>query len=757
MAVYSRRVSSPIVRHLFRSRQRPRMYTLTWDEERGCTDHRHDVCECGFTLEWSRYPDLGKLRVDRFVDGRRRTYDQMYFDSLKQAMSLFYFEGGKPVRREVALYDDELILKTGFEFYSTSCNIRVAPPFDKPNMPGPAQVRENSRLREIVRLLDWRYLQTFGLMKEPQPAVSGPHSLTYLAYRRVSLYQTMFTEYAGCRAVVNTSSIINYNKIIKLFSEYAIPATDRKHRDVLERFLGPAMKLVEEWLGANRHREIVPFRYGPDMLPMFVSHPLSASGIRAGKTTKSTIGGVELRETVVGKKLEQFSYYAPLFHECMQLLFKYGLDSVEFNAKFQVYCHIALKNEFKFVYPPVDEDCVKLADKCREFFIPNMMMQFLSKLLMTPRQKLERGDWIRIGQKWNHGGAEEFAKFLHANAKIPMVWFTGDFKKLDKTIKDFLLAYYVASGKGYFRVGKGGEAFFRDLFILLAERINVKLVNHVGGIWTLMLAMMYSGGFETSHGDSWCVLMVWVIYVLYTAEKNPKKKKKIMKHLGYLIRIAVYGDDHVWCVPWVLRKILNEAGFAEFVKEFFDMEIREPRMITEFFSRVLPNGELSYAGVVFLKRYFILDTSGGPGFPVVYPFKPTHESLIKLFCSRDGLDVTYVLQAIGQAYDTLGTNAFAYSMIKRFYKYYLGFCGSNVQQVVEEAMAKADMVQVNRLLRKANITADELKNGFPTLAKLRELHKVDASKNTNKIHFESHEQIYGLDFDRSEPDYDFFL
>lgn len=756
--MYSRRVSSPIVRHLLRSRERPRMYTLLWDELRGCTDHRPENCECGFSLEWNRYPELGQIRVERYQGTKRRMYDQMFFEAVKQVMSNFYFEGGKPVRREVPLYDDELILKSGFEFYSTDCNIRVAPPFEKMNMPGPAQVRENENLREIVRTLDAMFLETLGIMIRPREVPKGPQTLTYLAYRRVSLYETMFSKYNGYHAVLNTSSIINYNKIIKLFSEYAIPATDRKHRDVLNQFMGPAMKLIEKWLGVDRYRGAIPFKYSSDMLPNFVTHPLSASGIRAGKTRKTeTATGVELREAVVGKKLEQFSFYGPLFHECMQLLYTHGLYSVEFNAKFQVYCHIALKNEFKFVYPPVDADCERLADKCREFFIPNMLMQFLSKLLMTPRQKLERGDWIRIGQKWNHGGAEEFARFLHANAKIKMVWFTGDFKKLDKTIKDFLLAYYVASGKSYFRVGKGGEKFFKELFVLLAERINVKLVNHVGGIWTLMLAMMYSGGFETSHGDSWCVLMVWIIYILYTAEKNPKEKRRIMKFLGDFIRIAVYGDDHVWCVPWVLRKILNEEGFAEFVKEFFDMEIRDPRMIESFFSTVRPNGELLYAGVAFLKRYFILDTSGGEGYPVVYPFKSTHESLIKLFCSRDGLDVTYVLQSIGQAYDTLGTNAFAYRMIKTFYKYYLKLCGKSIQAVVDEALANADMVQVNRLMRKVNISVAELRNGFPKIEMLRSLHKVDPIKNSNKIKFDCHAQIYGLDIEEEELDFDFFL
>jgi len=140
--------------------------------------------------------------------------------------------------------------------------------------------------------------------------------------------------------------------------------------------------------------------------------------------------------SVNDKKIDQFVYYAKNFHEIVMLLYQMNDDNwAAVNERLAIFCHVSEKKEFKYMFPIDKASLHKLAVKCREFFIPNMYSQFLSRTVMTAPQVLQRGAWIKIGHNWNHRGAEEIAFWLHAQSK-DMEWHTGDFQKLDKSIRD---------------------------------------------------------------------------------------------------------------------------------------------------------------------------------------------------------------------------------------------------------------------------------------------------------------------------------
>ena len=227
-------------------------------------------------------------------------------------------------------------------------------------------------------------------------------------------------------------------------------------------------------------------------------------------------------------------------------------------------------------------------------------------------------------------------------------------RKLDKNIRDYLLSFYIVSGRKFFKSEDAKtEGFLDRLFTLLAERINVKLTCHILAIWTLMKGVMYSGGFETSHGDSWCLGLVFCMFFIKTVFDNPHLSEDIISSICMgLIVLAIYGDNHLMTVPRRLMAWLNETSFAAFAKKYFGMVIRDIEQIDNFYSEVDSAGELSRKGVVFLKRYFVL-MPARPGYPTVYPFKPTHETILKLVCNKENDPRVYPLQAIGQAYDTV--------------------------------------------------------------------------------------------------------
>jgi len=541
-------------------------------------------------------------------------------------------------------------------------------------------------------------------------------------------------------------------KLADLFAEFSQNETEsREHFDEIKKKLPQALALLEVMLKTRHHYGSIPFRYRPEMLKRFVTNMQSSAGIRPGKAYERVVEGARVKFTPTGKKFHQFPAYAAEFHKMLQDIWAAEDLYDKYKGDSDYYCIIRLKNEFKVKWLPeipddeVEETLKKMRNTCREFFIPNMMQQFLSKLIMTPKQLFERGEVIRIGQKWKYGEAEKFARRFHAFSKTHK-WFTGDVRKLDKNIRDWLLSLYVASGRSYFATtGEKSDAFLDRLFTLLAERINVKLTCHITGLWTLMKGVMYSGGFETSHGDSWILALVFCFYFVDVMQSHPGIAPEVVRCLRLCILvIALYGDDHLMAVPFHLVPFINERGFAAYALKYFGMVIREIEEMDHFFSEVDSAGELRVKGVVFLKRYFILAKPASRSFPVVYPFKPTHETILKLVCNKENDPRTYPLQAIGQAYDTLGTNPVAYAMVKSFYDYWMGELDFD-QEALTQYMDALDAQTRNRLWRKAGLNWKTSTFCFPTLAHLQELHRIDQAQGSNVIPRCVVESFYGVE------------
>jgi hypothetical protein len=339
----------------------------------------------------------------------------------------------------------------------------------------------------------------------------------------------------------------------------------------------------------------------------------------------------------------------------------------------------------------------------------------------------ERGNMIRIGMKFWHGGSWELAKYLNYD-NPGIFWCDGDIESLDKCVKDWQLYLYIAAGKRYFNwenMNRPQKKMLTRLIRLLMYHISNKVVLEIGTFWRFIRGVMYSGGKETSHGDSWIMALVFFLYINDVCSQYPNMAPVIMEQVNLLyIVIVVYGDDHIWSCPKFLRHIINVQSFARFLKEVCDMNLRDYKEYDEFLSIPDKYGDLIYKGPKFLKRYFI--ASNEFGLPPVLPYKPMNEAMLKMFFSESGVKEDYILKAIGAAYDSMGTNKVFYNMVREFYSTMIRGDPRTPAQMYADASSRRDLnLKINKWIYLHGMTPSQLFDHFPSMKELMRRHVYD--------------------------------
>jgi len=496
--------------------------------------------------------------------------------------------------------------------------------------------------------------------------------------------------------------------------------------------MAEALDMVIDRLETRKFFKTFKFQYHPRMAVAAATRLRSSAGIRPGPHFKFVESDCNISCGTGGKKLEQLETAVRGYHKWMMAVHQ-GERPVLEN-----YCIIKMKAEWRFAYMAREEELQGLPNKAREFFIPGMQHNIHSYIMMEKRMIIERGNAINIGRRWFYGGAYEMALYL--NYDLPrMNWNEGDFYKFDKHIVDWLLKIYIGTTTLYYdpaSMNKQERSMYTFMMETLMYNITVKTTCHLGDFWRVMRGVMYSGGKETSHGDSWIVLLVFCLYLVHTMTVYPTMRAAIMKAIERkLIAIVVYGDDHIWSSPQVLP-MLSEHTFADFVKDFVGMKIRDIIIHKRFLSEVdWDTGELRKIGPKFLKRYFI----AGDIVPVM-PFKPYNESLIRLLIANQ-TPQDFVLSAIGQAWDTMGTNRVAYDAIEYVFRYNLDRTHCTPAQILAERESTMEgQAEMEKLRRKIHAAGKKgLK--FPSYKKLRSLHKHDKEKVDHRKHPEEEVEL----------------
>jgi len=294
-----------------------------------------------------------------------------------------------------------------------------------------------------------------------------------------------------------------------------------------------------------------------------------------------------------------------------------------------------------------------------------------------------------------------------------------------------LLELYTYGASVYYDKKATDYDLFLKLMKLTCENLSVKMVHIFGSVWKIMVGMMPSGAFETSHGNSWIVQLLWWSYCEYVIYLHPEIGEAFEKaFLTHEIEAGVYGDDHNLALRDVLTEYINEVGYAAFVAEFWGMEITEPRECN-FISVPNDSGNLKYRGVAWLKKYFILRTDAYPNnLPDVLPYKRLDDALVKFAwgnSERYAL-IDQAIACIGLAYDNMGVNAVAHEMLTELFTFCIQKMEiTNMNDLRFEFFKfdRTDKKDITKIMGKTGIPVDTVFQGFPTREKLLQMHVYD--------------------------------
>jgi len=608
---------------------------------------------------------------------------------------------------------------------TNSSQLRIKPPFHYRNMPASVEPPEFEPLRKLTHRID---LALFGYMGCVEEYLMGP-TAEFPTLQRLCLDKLSYTNFLlgnnqGKRYWVDTSEKYEPSKIQKLYAEFCHDRIDRGPGYEEARLLAPeALNLLYDMLGTRKYFGTQKFTFNPYKIINSMSLD-SGSGIRPGPTSIEV--AEDVTASVIGKKTEQISL-------AMTQLETWYEQTFNFKRRIHIpnYNVMKIKSERRFSYGGSATACADLEDKAREFFINGLLQQLTSEFASGFRMKLERGNVINVGRRWWYGGAWEFARFLNFDM-LGMTWHEGDFKAYDKHVVDWLLMLYMANNRVYYDL-KNMTDQEKYVFLRLHEEIIFNMVCkvtcHITGAWRIINGIMWSGGKETSHGDSWITLFVFCLFLVYQIKKNPfyAKRIRMLIQMGF-IRLGTYGDDHLFCAPETVAHLICEKEFQRVAFLLVGMVIQEPMTHTNFITTFSPvSGELIQVGPKFLKRYFI--KSSDPELAPILPFKPTHQTVCRLLLAYKTHWFTLVLAAIGQVWDTMGTNPVAYKITKKIYNFARQKDVRTPIQIYDDLVQSGSNASYLRgLLKKSGMTAEEMFSHFPSRQQIMERHVYNEIK-----------------------------
>lgn len=552
---------------------------------------------------------------------------------------------------------------------------------------------------------------------------------------RQSWYNRCFTGDEGGRYV--SAALTNiYEKIPVQLEKNNQPTRDFSDRakELLNRCLPGALDMMYDYMGVNKYKNSIEWKWSERLVYQLAPCGLNASGYRScPRYVDKSVPGVTKVYSGIGKKVEQYPYACAEVYKLGQ---KAYMDPGVDLEHPDIHSYIVPKQEKQCVYTPwgkqkhIEQEDVN--NKVRFFYLLSYVVTIAAAVIGKIRHYIERGKAIKIGMTWWYGGANLIAEQLGIKFSKEMIWEDGDYSGQDRTINRGWLTLYMAGNSRYTKFPTPRDRAVHDaLTVLVAKRLSVKFTNVFGKIWRVVYGGMPSGATDTSHGDSWIVACLFFLYIEDVIQKNPKIRKAVLLalRLGQLV-IIIYGDDHVIGVLKSLHAYINERGFSFFVKYYFDMVIRNMRQSRSLLSIVRRDGTTCGSGIVFLQKYLIKNTID-PKLPDILPFRPIEKTVIKCAYGSKGdkwCVTDYAIAAIGMAYDSQGTNPVAYDFCREMFH----TCMENIEDKHAYTKYYADTVKdtsLTRIIRKAQIPVELIREGFPSLRTLYDMHINDESRN----------------------------
>jgi hypothetical protein len=405
-------------------------------------------------------------------------------------------------------------------------------------------------------------------------------TLTAKCCKQLSIFNRMYTGDKLGKYTMSSCENLYPTKVIRLMEKYNKPTIKLPNlTPMVSKSIFRGLNRMYDYMGVRKYFHKLIWTLTERDVVLLKVPEQSSSGIRSGFDRKFVDhDGIKHKVTPNGTKGDQIIATKKQFWNYVQEFKRTG------NIKFlEIACCICLKFEIFNCTDVKEEERTKMYEKCREFFIPNLMQYLFAYYTMKDCQMIERGKMIKIGMKYFYGGAQLFANQMRYNDPT-MVYGDGDFKSLDTSIHRVLLELYETHAAVYVDPKSPDYSLFLFMLQLATENLSVKLVHVFARVWKVMFGVMPSGAFETSHGNSWIVGLIWWTYVEWVMSKFPHRSAQIEAAFqAGRIQFPCYGDDHMPGVGREINDIVNETGFSKFVNDVFGMLIRNLRENIPFF------------------------------------------------------------------------------------------------------------------------------------------------------------------------------
>jgi hypothetical protein len=394
----------------------------------------------------------------------------------------------------------------------------------------------------------------------------------------------------------------------------------------------------------------------------------------------------------------------------------------------------------------------------------------------------------RIGQKWTQGGAHLLAKLLcvdhmdqYARVVLPnsdntvggdlpscewkkvldgdQLIADGDVSKLDMSIKALMLLCYMMMGSIW--VAKEETHMYRMYRYLLESAAEALAGKHCSWFtdFALIIGVMPSGSFETSHGNTWIMQVFFFLTFIFKtlSECTPEERAQFF-HYNSLRRIIIvlFGDDFLYSYPKCLRGKFGIYEFEKFLKEFFHTILKKCKEYGTLITYLpIQDGKVSgvkqiyghevncHMGPTFLKKYiipwnnFFLEQYAVPAAPrytVWRPFiqyvqkvaVPNGEKMDRSKCTP----VQNLARIVGLMYDNIGVDPLAHRFLSFQYEYSWNWFRVNyTDRTSRRAILKVLVDEVSKYCERMNITS-LFSVDRPDRMDLLKLHSVSIKEHT---------------------------
>jgi hypothetical protein len=416
---------------------------------------------------------------------------------------------------------------------------------------------------------------------------------------------------------------------------------------------------------------------------------------------------------------------------------------------------LPLKDENFFSWTKQLDDNAYAAwkQKARLYNVPDSVFMHAEKQATAITHYRERGKVIRIGSKWPRGGAWALAQCLGIGKDdgfVPCI-VESDGKHFDQSVRPFFINIYWSTRLLHYDPTDELYPVLVRLIKYLCKNYVHRYTHLMGDLWGVVFGGVPSGSWETSHADSFIMALYLCLFFTHQMKQVPLSERgDVELYLLEVVRLVVFGDDNLYnrgVGPW--SSIFSGANFVKFMKESFDVDIRDLRDGVPFCSKER-GGWIVSPGCSFLKHYMVENPLREEvGQPPFLPYRETREFVARAVWSRtpkdrDLLDI--ILSIIGQAYSTYGSNKDAYDTLFIMYQECIRGLGyaPDLKEMVLARVSRDDL----KKFRQCGIDEEDIARGFPSWSHLQERNVYDPKYHETSL-------LPGQDIsDDDEFDYD---